>query len=154
LALDVVSVEWACVEAFDNANLPSFTLEEAAFVNHESRLFLQPHVQLLSLDYPADDLVLAMHQQQKREVSEAGSRQGSDDHLPVERMRLRKRPTWLALHRADLSIYCKRLTHPEYRMLVALRDGFTLQEALEAAFIDSHLTASSRIHHLQEWFSN
>lgn len=154
LALDVVSVEWACVEAFDNAELPPLTTEEATSIHGESRLSLQPHVQLLALSYPADDLVLAMHQQQKREASEAGSRLENEVHEPGVRMRLRKRLTWLALHRSDLSIYYKRLTHPEYRMLVALRDGFKLQEALEAAFIDSRLTASNRIRLVQQWFSN
>jgi hypothetical protein len=154
LALDVVSVEWACIEAFDNAQLPPLTTQEATSIHGESRLSLQPHVQLLALTYPADDLVLAMHQHQKREVSEAGSRPEDEDHEPDERMRLRKRSTWLALHRSDLSIYYKRLTHPEYRMLAALRDGFKIQEALEAAFIDSRLIASIRIRLVQQWFSN
>jgi len=154
LALDVVAIEWACIEAFDNAEFPTLTADQVASIHGESRLALQPHVRLLSLAYPADDLVLAMHQQQKREVSEAGSRPESEDNQPAERMRLRKRSTWLAIHRSDLSIYYRRLTQPEYRMLAALRDGFTLAEALETAFIDSRLTASSRIGRVRQWFSN
>lgn len=154
LALDVVSVEWACVEAFDSADFPPLTAEEVTSIHGDSRLSLQPHLQLLALTYPADDLVLAMHKEDDREVSEAGSRPESEEREPIERMRLRKRPTWLALHRSDLSIYYKRLTHPEYRMLVALRDGFTLQQALESAFLDSRLTTPSRIRLVQQWFSN
>jgi len=154
LALDVVSVEWACIEAFDNAALPSLTPEEVASINGESRLTLQPHVQLLPLAYPADDLVLAMHQQQKREVSEAGSRPENESLQVLKPIRLRKRSTWLAIHRSDLSLYYKRLTRPEFRMLVALRDGSPLAEALETAFIDSRLNASHRIRLVQQWFTH
>jgi len=154
LALDVVSVEWACIEAFDNAEHPPLTAEEVASINGESHLSLQPHVQLLPLSYPADDLVLAMHQRQRREASEAGARSEDESFEPVKRLHLRKRTTCLAVHRRELSLYYKRLTQPEYRMLVALRDGFTLAEALETAFTDSRLTAPHRIRLVQQWFTN
>ena len=154
LALDVVRVEWACVEAFDNAEMPPLTAQEVAAINGESRLTLQPHVQLLALDYPADDLVLAMHQQQKRESTEAGARPDNDDSDPVQRMRIRKRATWLAIHRSDLSIYYKRLAQPEHRMLVSLQAGATLAEALDTAFSESRLTPSSRVRLVQQWFTN
>jgi len=154
LALDVVRVEWACIEAFDNEELAHLTATDVAALAGESRLALQPHVQLLALTYPADDLVLDMHQQQKRESSEAGTRSEDVDEAPFKPLRLRKRPTWLAVHRADLSLYYKRLSRPEFQMLSALRDGRTLAESLEAGFAGSRLSANTRLNLVREWFAN
>jgi hypothetical protein len=154
LALDVVRVEWACIEAFDNAEFAPLNAEEVAAIGSDSRLALQPHVQLLALQYPADDLVLDMHQHQKRESSEAGTRPESLDEEPYTPLRLRKRDTWLAVHRADLSLYYRRLSRAEYLTLCALRDGRTVPEALEAGFADSKLAIGAQISLVRNWFTN
>jgi hypothetical protein len=153
LALDVARVEWACIEAFDNAEFAPMTLEDAAQLSGESRLALQPHVQLLALNYPSDDLVLEMHQEQKRESTEAGARPETEHEEPVP-IRLRKQPTWLAIHRVDYSLYYKRLSQPEYQTLCSLRDGGTLAEALEAGFTNSKSSATSQLKRVQQWFAN
>jgi hypothetical protein len=154
LALDVVRVEWACIEAFDNAELSPLSVAEVAAVGAASRLSLQPHVQLLALDYPADDFVLDLHQKQRRESSEAGTREEDAIGAPIKQLRLRKKPTWLAIHRADYSLYYKRLTQPEYQVLVALRNSETLSDALDAGFADSKLSVTKRIALVQTWFAN
>jgi hypothetical protein len=153
LALDVIGVEWACIEAFDNAEFAPLKLEEIAALGANPQLALQPYVQLLALDYPADDLVLDMHQRQKRESSEAGARPEADEEEDFTPLRLRKRTTWLAIHRVDYSLYYKRLTQPEYRTLAALRAGHTLAEALESAFAGSRLSAPSQVRQVQQWFA-
>ena len=154
LALDVVRVEWACIEAFDNAERAPLSAEEVATIGADSQLALQPHVQLLALQYPADDLVLDMHQHQKRESTEAGTRPESMEQELYTPLRLRKRATWLAIHRADLSLYYKRLTRSEYLTLCALRDGQTLPEALEAGFADSRLAIGMQLNLVRQWFTN
>ncbi|HEX4320568.1 MAG TPA: DNA-binding domain-containing protein [Acidobacteriaceae bacterium] len=157
LALDVVRVEWACIEAFDNAEYPPLSVEEVAAVGATSRLALQPHVRLLALAYPADDLVLDMHQHEKRQSSEAGTRPDVIDAIeeePYQPLRLRKRATWLAIHRAEFSLYYKRLTEPEYRTLNAIRGGLTLPEALEAGFAGSRLTVQAQLSLVRQWFAN
>ena len=154
LALDVVRVEWACVEAFDNAEFPPLTVEAVSTIGAESRLGLQPHVQLLALSYPADDLVLDMHQHEKRESSEAGTRHESDTEESYTPLRLRKHATWLAVHRSDLSLYYRRLTRAEYLTLCALRDGLTLQQALETGFAGSRLVIGSQLNLVRTWFTN
>jgi hypothetical protein len=154
LAVDVVRVEWACIEAFDNAEVSPLSLDEVASLGEDSRLGLQPYVQLLALSYPADDLVLDMHQKQKRESSEAGAKAESFDSGPLRPLQLRKRRTWLAVHRADLSLYYRRLSHIEYRTLAALQQGMTLPHALETGFEGSRLAAGSRIRFVQQCFAN
>jgi hypothetical protein len=61
LAVDVVRIEWAFVESFDSAERTPLTLDQIATLDGGSRLALQPHLQLMDLNYPADDLVLALH---------------------------------------------------------------------------------------------
>jgi hypothetical protein len=155
LALDVIAVEWACIEAFDNAELAPLGPEEAAAIGADSRLRLQPHLQLLALDYPADELVLGMHRNQKRESTEAGARQSdTGDEEAVEPLRLSKRPTWLAIHRSDYSLYYRRLSRGEFLTLNALRRGLTLSQAIDAGFERSRVSISSRARLLQQWFAN
>jgi len=153
LALDVVRVEWACIEAFDNAELPPLSLEEVAALGAESRLGLQPHVQLLALSYPADDLVLDMHRKQKRESSEAGAKAETFD-TEWKPLRLRKHATWMAVHRADMSLYYKRLSREEYQTLISLQQGLTVPDALESGFAGSRASAASRLRLVQQWFTN
>ncbi len=152
LAFDVVRVEWACIEAFDNAERRPLNAQEVSSVNGGSHLFLQPHVQLLELSYPADKLVLALHQRQRREASEAGTRPELDEEEDSAPLRLRKRPTRLAVHRADFSLYYKRLSASEYRTLSALREGQNLAEALEVGFAGSRLSAGTQLNRVREWF--
>jgi len=155
LALDVVRVEWACIEAFDNAEYSPLSLEAMAQLGADSQLGLQPHVQLLDLAYPADDLVLAMHQRQRRESSEAGTRhEEEDEDLDGASLRLRRRKTWLAVHRSEDSLYYKSLTVYEFRILSALRQGIPLGAALEAAFAGARISAKRRLELVQSWFSN
>ena len=153
LAMDVVRVEWACIEAFDNAEFPPLSLQEVAVLGGDSRLGLQPYVQLLALDYPADDLVLDMHQKQKRESTEAGAR-GEVFEEEWKPLRLKKRATWIAVHRADMSLYYKRLSREEFQTLNALRQRLSVSDALEAGFAGSRASAASRVRLVQQWFAN
>src|SRR5580692_10735380 len=75
LAIDVARIEWAFVEAFDSAERDPLTLEQIATLDAESRLALQPHLRLLALEYPADDLVLGLHDKEKRQTTEASVRE-------------------------------------------------------------------------------
>jgi len=153
LALDVVRVEWACIEAFDNAGEAPLTIEEVAALGADSRLALQPHVQLLALSYPADDFVLDMHQKQKRESSEAGAKAETFD-TEWKPLRLSKRATWMAVHRADMSLYYKRLSREEFQTLAAIQQGHTVFGALESGFAGSRTSAANRVRLVQQWFTN
>jgi Putative DNA-binding domain len=152
LALDVVRIEWAFVEAFDNAERTPLTLEQIATLDGGSVLGLQPHLRLLALDYAADDLVLALHKKQKRGATEAGVKHDEGAEPPVELPRLRRRPTWLAAHRMDNSVYYRRLEREEYLTLGALRAGRPLGDALEEGFRDSTKPEARRPALVRRWF--
>jgi hypothetical protein len=159
-ALDVVLVEWAFVEAFDNAERTPLTLDQIATLDGASQLGLQPHMQLLALDYAADELVLALHQRQKRGTSEAGVKhdEGSeqDESLdpPAKLPKLRRRATWVAAHRLENAVYYRRLEREEFQTLSAIREGQSLGEALEAGFRGSSVPESGRPPLVRAWFGH
>jgi hypothetical protein len=154
LALDVVRIEWALVEAFDSAEHTPLTLDQIATLDAGSRLSLQPNVQLLALDYEADDIVLALHDRQKRETSEAGQKHENGPPAPAKLPKLRRKRTWVAAHRVDLSVYYRRLEEEEFLTLGAIRQGLPLAEALEAGFQNSHVSAEKRPPRVRQWFAN
>ncbi len=154
LALDVVRIEWAFVEAFDNAERTALTLDQIATLDGGSRLGLQPHLQLLALDYAADDIVLALHKEQKRGTSEAGVKHDDGPEPPARLPKLRRRPTWVAAHRQDNLVYYRRLEREEFLTLAALSEGLPLGEALEAGFRDSRKPAARHPALVRAWFGH
>jgi hypothetical protein len=154
LALDVVRIEWTFIEAFDLAEREPLTLDQIATLDANSRLALQPHLRLIALDYPADDVVLSLHDHEKRQASEAGVRQDDAPAAPAKLPRLRRKPTWVAAHRVENSVYYKRLAREEFETLSAIRHGLTLAEALDAGFAESRAPAPRRAAMVRDIFSN
>jgi hypothetical protein len=153
LAVDLAKIEWAFVEAFDNGEHTPLTLDQIATLDGSSRLALQPHVQLLALNYPADDIALALHAKDKKQTSEAGVRHEDDEEQPVRLPRVRRRPTWVAAHRVDFNVYYRRMDREEYQTLAEIQDGRTLAEALDAGFAGSKLADARRPGRVQKWFT-
>jgi hypothetical protein len=154
LALDVARIEWAFVEAFDGAECAPLALDQIATLDAGSRLALQPHLKLMALDYEADDVVLALHDRQKRETSEAGQKHEGGAAAPAKLPKLRRKLTWVAAHRVDLTVYYRRLKREEFLTLAAIRNGLTLAEALETGFRDSAIDEARRPQVVREWFAN
>ncbi len=154
LALDLVRIEWACVEAFDAPERSPLTQRQIAALQGESKLALQPCLQLVALNYPADDLVLELHKREKRQTSEAGVAHEEESGAKTAVPKLRPRPTWLAVHRVDLSVYYRRIEREEFQTLVGLRDGRALGDAIEAGFIGSRIPEQKRPERVQQWFGS
>lgn len=157
LAVDVARVEWAFIEAFDSADRVPLTLDQIETLDADSKLSLQPHLRLMALDYPADGLVLALHEKQKRDASEAGRQheEAADaaSEAPVKLPRLHRRSTFLAAHRVDLSVYYRRLGREEYQTLAAIGHGLPLGAALEAGFEGTRIPEARRPHRVRRWFA-
>ena len=153
LAVDLARIEWACVEAFDAPDRDPLTQRQIAALQGESKLSLQPCLQLVALSYPADDLVLELHKREKRQTSEAGVAH-EDSGAEIAIPKLRPRPTWLAVHRVDLSVYYRRIAREEFQTLVALRDGRALGAAIEAGYAGSRITQGQRPERVQQWFGS
>jgi len=154
LVLDVARLEWAYVESFDRAAVAPLALEDFAGLGADTRLSLQPHLQLLDLKYPVDELVLAVHQATPPSdiMSNAVSRrkQRSSPRLP----RMRRSPVSLAVHRFENSVYYRRIDHEAFLLLSALQRRSTLAEAIDAAFAGSKLSSEEQAGKIQEIFAH
>ncbi len=155
LALDVVRLEWAYIEAFDNAAERALTLADLGQLDGESQLSLQPHLRLLHLLHSVDDFVIDVHRRQASQsvASNAvtGVKRSRSRRLPAS---LKRGDIFLGVHRYENAVYYKRLDSEEYRLLGALEAGKTLGEALDQAFLSSALSEEERPARVQAWFQN
>ena len=153
LICDVARLEWAYVDSFDSAALTPLTDDDLRGLAGDSTLTLQPHLQLLDLHYPVDDLVLAVHRATPEAdiTSNAASerKQPAKLHLP----QMRKMPVYLAVHRFENSVYYRRIEREAFVMLSALQRQRTLGEALESAFQDSALSSEEQAQKIRECFA-
>ena len=63
-------------------------------------------------------------------------------------------PLHLAVHRHELAVYYKRLDPAAYRLLVALRDGETLDAACAQALEGAQELPEQSAAKVQAWFAN
>ena len=154
LAVDVARLEWAYVEAFDGASLMPLSWPDFAGLGPDSTLRLQPHLQLLNLQYPVDELVLAVRKMTPEIdiVSNAMSerRQSSDVTLPE----VSRSNVYLAVHRFDNSVYYRRIEREEFLLLADLRDGDSIATAIKRAFESCKLTPELQAARVQEYFAH
>ncbi len=155
LALDMVRLEWAHIEAFDGGFEPILTPAEIEVAGLELRVSLQPYVRLLELAYPVDDLLIEVHDYEgETDISSNAARQSQLRKRVRHHSRPEPEAVYMAVHRADDSVYYKRLEIEAYRMLKALSEHEPLSEAIEKAFENSSMPEEDRVPSLQEWFAN
>jgi hypothetical protein len=155
LAVDVARLEWAYVEAFDSASLPPLSAVEFANLLPGSVLSLQPHLQLLDLGYPVDEIVLAVRQNTAENdiVSNAvtekrkTSRQG---RFP----KVDRSPTYLAVHRFENFVYYRRIEQEAFLLLSAIRDGNSIAQAIEKACLGSGLKPREQAVKIRDYFAH
>jgi hypothetical protein len=157
LALDMVRLEWADIEAYDAAELPRLSEENVRNQGADPRFHLQPYLKLLDLAYPVDDFLLSVRREEDQEpdsdivsnVVLMHTPQAEKKSLPLPR----PRKTYLAVHRQDDIVYFKRLEAEGFALLRALQEGKSLSQAIEAAVPWSK--QPERIaEKLHDWFAN
>ena len=154
LAVDVVRLEWAYVDAFDGKHLDPLSAEDARLIEPVSRLALQPHLQLLELSYPVDNLVLAVKKGAPDTdiVSGAASRREARNRVKLPPMM--QTHICLVIHRFDDSVYYRRIVKETFLLLRALRSGATVSKAVELAFEKTKLNAEAQAKLLRESFAH
>jgi hypothetical protein len=153
LALDMVRLEWADIEAFDGKAESALTPEDlAGTVPTKLRLQLQPYIQLLALRYPVDDLLLSVRDEEDTDFASNAFNERRKRKKVLAVARLRPSPIFLAVHRLDDSVYFRRLDREEFVILKELRAGKTLDRAVESALRKSVIPADDRPETVQRWF--
>jgi Putative DNA-binding domain len=154
LAVDVAHLEWAYVDAYDGKRLTPLTSDDLQAIGPNSRLSIQPHLRLLALSYPVDELVLAVRREtpESEIVSSAANERGSQTRITLPSMKRGK--LYLAVHRFDDSVYYRPIEREMFLLLATLRDGSSIAEALEQAFKTTRLTPEEQAGSVQQCFAH
>jgi hypothetical protein len=154
LALDMVRLEWAHIEAFDSAAEKVLGPEDLLELGPGFRATFQPYIRLLALQYAVDDLRI--------QVNRASDERGASSNAALKKKHrdMTKRVSWskpaqifLAVHRLDFTVYYRRIAGEEYRLLSALRDGHPIAKAIRRAFKDSSASTEEQRSMLETWFA-
>jgi len=155
LALDMVRLEWAEIEAFDRAAEPVLTPQDALASDPDPQFSLQPYLQLLRLRYPVDDLLVAIRQDGSGSAMASNAVSERHKQNRVRKVaRQKPQSVFLAIHRVDDSVYFKRLEPEAFKFLNALQEGKSLSGAAGLAFAGSGVSESKLLGTLQNWFQN
>lgn len=154
LMVDIARLEWAYVESFDRAAVVPLAESDFAGLSGDSRLSLQPHLQLLDLRYPVDELVLAVHKATPESDIMSNAVVERDTARRIHLPAIRRSKIYLAVHRYDYSIYYRRIDREAYLLLSALQRRQTLSNAIEAAFADSKGIPEAQAAKVQEYFEH
>jgi putative DNA-binding protein len=154
LAFDVARLEWAYIEAFDGRQLAPLTADDIQSISPDSRVSLQPHIRLLDLHYPVDEIVLAVHKETPESdiVSNAAVERKPRSRREIPSVR--KEQIYLAVHRYDNSVYYRRIKREAWRLLRALGRGASIAESITEAFVRTQLTGEEQTALLRETFAH
>jgi hypothetical protein len=153
LALDMVRLEWADIEAFDGKAVPALRPEDLSGVTGTKlRLKLQPYIQLLDLHYPVDDLLLGVRDDGDTEFASNAFNERHKRKKVLAVARLKPTPIFLAVHRLDFSVYFRRLEQEEFVLLSSLQQSKSLSHAIESAFRKSSIPPARRLADVERWF--
>ena len=156
LALDMVRLEWAEIEAFDAASEMPISADFLAGADPAKlRLRLQPYIRLLDLRYPVNDLLLSVrHDDDSTDIASNAMNERQKRKKVSAVARLKPSPVYLAVHRLENSNYFRRLEREEFAILSALHKGRTLEQAITIGFRGSAIPANQRASDAAVWFRN
>lgn len=154
LAIDIARLEWAYVEAFDRKKVAPLSAEDIQGLGPDAQITLQPHIQLLELRYPVDQLVMAVHKDTPETdiVSNAATGRKHRNKVPLPSMR--RTSIFLAVHRFDDLVYYRRVEREAFGMLSALRHGSSISDAIESAFCGSGFDEAHLAMKIQQYFTH
>lgn len=153
LALDMIRLEWAHIEAFDGGAEKVLGPEDLLELGPALRIGLQPYVRLIELSYPVDDL--------RVKVNAASEEHGTASNAVLKRkaglvrrvQRLDPQHLFLAVHRFDFMVYYRRLDPEEFGLLAALGKGLPIGKAVDAALEESPVPVEELRRRLEAWFA-
>jgi hypothetical protein len=155
LALDMVRLEWAEIEAFDAAAEPVLTPQDLLASDPDPQFKLQPYLQLLRLRYPADHLLVAIREDDSHSAMASNAVSAGRGRTGVRRIaRQEPQAVFLAVHRIENSVYFKRLEPAAFALLTALREGNSLSSAVAVAFEEDNVPESNVLGTVENWFEN
>jgi hypothetical protein len=154
LAIDMVRLEWAHIEAFDGPSAKPLGPEDLLELRPELRMRLQPYESLLDVHYPVDDLRISLKNDSHLQGA-ASNAATAPRHRATKRKTARraKTPIFIAVHRFENCVYYRRLEREAFRILTSLRLGNAIGTAVHAGIEGSSLTADEYQARVGQWFA-
>jgi hypothetical protein len=150
----MVRLEWAHIEAFDNAAEKVLGPEDLLELGPGFRAGLQPYLRLLALQYPVDDLRIQVNRASDERGAASNAALKQKHHDMTKRVnRSNAEQIFLAVHRRNFMVYYRRIDAEEYRLLSALRDGQSIARAIRRAFKESSASTEAQQSMLEKWFA-
>ena len=112
LAQDMAKLEWAHIQAWDSGQVQPLARKDLRALGPATRIGLQPHIQLIALQYPVDEFRLSLR--------------SPDGPVKIRKAAAR----FVAVHRLESGVFYKTLAREEFRLLRCLNHGRTIAEAL------------------------
>lgn len=156
LALDMVRLEWADIDVYDSAEYPKLSEKELSKLGNDPIFHLQPYLRLLDLEYPVDDLLLAVRDSED-EGTDIASNVVLEHHERQRSKRValpRPKKTYLAVHQQEMMVYFKRLEPEGFALVRALQQGKRLSEAIADSVNWSNKKVEDVTGKLHDWFAN
>lgn len=155
VALDMVRLEWADIDAFDAPELPRFIAADSGQLSGATKFRLQPHLHLLDLAYPVDDLLLHLRGVNVKSETVSNAVLNFPHKARIRRSSLpRPGKVYLAVYRLHAAVYFKRLTRDGFALLRALGEGRSVETAIEVALVRPGRRLDRIGPRLQEWFQD
>jgi hypothetical protein len=154
IALDMVRLEWAHIEAFDSNAGKVLGPEDLVELGPDFHVQLQPHIRLLAIHHPVDDMRIQVNLALD-ERGVASNTALKQRHREITKRVSQSKPNqiFLAIHRRNFMVYYRRIDAEEYRLLSALGDGSSIGEAIQCAFEGSSAAIAERQAMLETWFT-
>ena len=155
IAIDMVRLEWADIDAFDGPELPRFTGADSGQLSGNMVFRLQLHVHLLDLAYPVDDLLFRIRGLEARTETASNAVLKFPHKIRIHRATLpRPAKVYLAVYRLEDTVHFKRLTRQAFVLLQSLREGVSLEKAIESSLLRSRRSIDQMSARLLEWFQD
>ena len=153
LARDMVRLELAHIVAFDGPAEKVLGPEDLAELKPGLRVGLQPFISLLQLDYPVDEFRLRTNSDRADLTATSNVPAGRAKRGTTRAVRPPREQVFVAVHQLDLSVYYRRLTHEQFRLLSALRAGRSIAVAIETSFEGGSVAPGDIPELLRIWFT-
>jgi hypothetical protein len=119
---------------------------------------LQPYLSLLELNFAVDNFLIAVKKQEADVLrGEASNAKDGGPRQSARRNRVRfplREKVYLAVHRHDNVLYYKRLEEDEYKILMSLDRGVTVEEACIEAVTASKRENVDWPEQMRQWFNS
>jgi hypothetical protein len=155
MAIDMVRVEWADIDTFDSLALPRLSAEDLGNMGGKTVFQLQPHLHLLDLAYPVDELLFEIRGRDAKNETASNAVLKFPGKSKSRRSLLPKpEKVYLVVYRLNGTVYFKRLTRDAFALLKALGQGQTLEKAIQSSLLRGQRRVEQLGEQLQEWFKD